>query len=274
MCTIIALHRLHPQLPLVVAANRDEFLARPASGPRRLLEDPPAMGGLDDERGGSWMGATAGGLFVGLTNQRPTAPTGPGLRSRGEVVVEALRSGSVGGTRRLLRALDPADFNAFNLLYGDGHSMEAAYVRPDTGLQIEPLQPGLHVLANDRLGSPAFPKAQRARELVEPLSREPWQRLVPGLAAALADHELPPEDSLPPLAAGLPLTPELQRALQALCIHLPSYGTRSATILALRPGALLHYLYAPGPPCSTSFEGVSGILRSAAGPTAPGRSAS
>ncbi len=40
MCTIVALHRLRPDLPLVVAANRDEFLSRPAAFEdyRHLLE--------------------------------------------------------------------------------------------------------------------------------------------------------------------------------------------------------------------------------------------
>jgi hypothetical protein len=52
----------------------------------------------------------------------------------------------------------------------------------------------------------------------------------------------------------------LQR-LQALCIHTPTYGTRSATVLALEPGRVAHYLYADGAPCRTPFVEVGGLLR-------------
>ncbi|MBM4380007.1 MAG: NRDE family protein [Deltaproteobacteria bacterium] len=34
MCTLLAAFRVHPDYPLLVAANRDERLDRRASGPR------------------------------------------------------------------------------------------------------------------------------------------------------------------------------------------------------------------------------------------------
>ena len=40
MCTIIALVRVLRDYPLVIATNRDEFFARPSSGPVRLLDAP------------------------------------------------------------------------------------------------------------------------------------------------------------------------------------------------------------------------------------------
>ncbi|HEY0094574.1 MAG TPA: NRDE family protein, partial [Archangium sp.] len=62
MCTILILRHVHPEWPLVLAANRDEFHARPATGPRVLLESPLAVGGRDVERGGTWMGVTHEGI--------------------------------------------------------------------------------------------------------------------------------------------------------------------------------------------------------------------
>jgi uncharacterized protein with NRDE domain len=263
MCTIIALHGLREDLPLVVAANRDEFLDRPASGPRLLQDEPPAVGGVDLDRGGTWLAASATGFFVGLTNQRPTRPTGPAPRSRGELVLEALATGGVDGTQRLLEGVDSTAYSAFNLMFGDGHQLRVAYVRPGQPTAFLILEPGVHVLANDRMGSPHFPKTQRARSLVAPLVSLPWPEMAAGLARVLADHHLPDPEQLSPPAAGLLLPPAVARQLQALCIHLPRYGTRSATILALEPGRLVHYLYADGKPCEAEFEDAMGVLSGA-----------
>ena len=64
-----------------------------------------------------------------------------------------------------------------------------------------------------------------------------------------------------PTPPDLPLPPEVARRLQALCIHLPTYGTRSATILALEPGRLLHWLGCEGPPCVGAFDDGMALLR-------------
>jgi hypothetical protein len=79
------------------------------------------------------------------------------------------------------------------------------------------------------------------------------------LESMLGDHELPSLADVPPPAPGSlasSLSHEQLRALQALCVHTPSYGTRSATILGLAPGRVLHYRFADGPPCTTPFEDV------------------
>ena len=79
MCTLIALHRCVPGSPLVVAANRDEFLARPAEGPAlRMRENGPILAPLDVEAGGTWLGLNGRGVFVGLTNLRPEGSEGGG----------------------------------------------------------------------------------------------------------------------------------------------------------------------------------------------------
>ena len=75
MCTLILLDRVVPEFPVVVAANRDEFYARPAAPPARFV---PGDGKLafvapqDLEAGGTWMGLNSNSVFVGLTN-RPVA---------------------------------------------------------------------------------------------------------------------------------------------------------------------------------------------------------
>jgi len=117
MCTLIVLHRCVPGRPLVVAANRDEFLDRPAAGPAlRMRDSGPILAPLDLEAGGTWLGLNGRGVFAGLTNLRPSeglvAGPGPGStvsvdfddpercessRSAGQLSDEALlASGPVG----------------------------------------------------------------------------------------------------------------------------------------------------------------------------------
>ena len=246
MCTILAASRLHPGFPLLVAANRDEFLGRPAAPPKELR--PGVHGGVDLEKGGTWMGATRAGLFVGLTNQHTERLLPPAPRSRGEVVLEALSAGSLDGALRYLKSIDPAGYSPFNLLLGDADRLLVAYSWVAPRITPVELPPGLHVLANDRLRSPLYPKTLRAEALFSPLGALPWPDLLPSLRALLGDHEQPPLPPDPPVCDE-ELRP-VARELQSLCVHTDrGYGTRSATALAVRPEGLAHYAFADGPPC-------------------------
>ncbi len=268
MCTIIILNQVAADLPLVIAANRDEICARSATGPQvlqqRTATTPQAIGGIDEELGGTWMGATADGFFVGLTNQRTFRPANRELCSRGQVVTQALRRGSVVAIRHFLGSLDARQYNPFNLLYGDGHTLELARTSAKSAaLTFEPVPRGTHVLPNDGLDSEAFPKVNRAKTLLgdsDQLGALPWQKLKQRLAIVLGDHELPPADEVADPPPGSWLSKSLLVELQALCIHMDHYGTCSATIVAVTPGRVVHYLFAPGPPCSEAFEDVTSLL--------------
>jgi uncharacterized protein with NRDE domain len=241
VCTLIALHQVHRDYPLVVAANRDEFYARRSSPPLVLRHAPLVVGGRDEEKGGTWLGVSERGLFVGLTNQRSAAPPNASLRSRGEVVLGALAAPDLSHALEALAALDGRHYNPFNLLLGDGERLYVAYARRELErLEILPLSAGIWALPNDRLGSLDFPKADRATELAHDLVGLPWPELVPRAQAMLADHH--------------------GDLLQALCVHTPSYGTRSASLLAIGPRGVAHYLHAEGPPCVSTLRDCSDLL--------------
>ena len=262
MCTIIVLRDVRPDYPLVLATNRDEFFARPTAGPARLLEHPRVVGGLDLQAGGTWMGVTEQGLFVGVTNHRDARGREPAERSRGELVMHALALGEAPAIRAWLEQQDGRAFNSFNLMYGDSQAMHLAYGRRDRArLEFAPVPPGLHVLPNDRLDSPDFIKVTRAKALLEPHLLAPWPDLQRTLAATLADRELPSLEALDALPElGIP-KPLLQQ-LAALCVRTPAYGTRSSTLIALEPGGVAHYLFADGPPDVTEFADVTPLFRS------------
>jgi uncharacterized protein with NRDE domain len=241
MCTILILHRVRPDVPLVIAANRDEFYARPSSAPELLPQTPRAIAGIDGVRHGTWMGATAHGFFAGITNQRTFHPANPVLESRGLIVREALRLGDTSAVETWLRTLDARAYNPFNLIFGSTDALRVAYARPtQTAIEFEPVPPGLHILPNDRLGSADFPKVTRVRDLATAALATPLLQLPDHVRAILGDHD---------------------SDLQAICLHTPFYGTRSATYIELRPGAVDRYLFADGTPCITPWRDMTALLR-------------
>ncbi|MBI5517212.1 MAG: NRDE family protein [Deltaproteobacteria bacterium] len=255
MCTITILRGVHPRHPLLVAANRDEYRSRAWDPPALLHPSPRAWGGRDRAKGGTWLGVTERGFFVGLTNQRTYRPADPSRRSRGEVVTEALRLNETARVEALLGALDPRDYNPFNLVFGDLSALRVAYVRPE-GLQVHPLGDGVHVLANDRLRAPTMPKTLRAEALARALPEGPWEAVQHRLGALLGDHHTPEDGLLPEPPAGALMPRMLLKALQALCVHAGVYGTVSSTVLSLGRERVERYLFAPGPPCRTAFTEV------------------
>ena len=256
MCTIVAAFGLRVDAPLVLLANRDEAYGRPSLPPRVI--EAGLVGGVDVAARGTWLGVTKGGFVVGVTNQHTTVPPDPDKRSRGQLVLELLRAGTADAARTVLLGVDVRRYNPFNLLFGDAYTLYVAYARDEAKAVVEPLAAGLHVLANDRIGSPRYPKADRARALVAPYLGGTLTALEQALPAVLGDHTLPEAEVVPES----PLGPELSRAIQALCIHTERYGTRSSTFLALGPsGSPLRYAFADGPPCTTPFVDHSDLLR-------------
>lgn len=257
MCTIIALNGVRADGTLVLATNRDEFFARPTSGPVRLLEHPRTVAGRDLAGPGTWMGVTEDGLFVGVTNQRGFVGRDPVKRSRGEVVLQALAAGGAAAVLDYVRTLDARAYNDFNLLWGDASALYVAYGRAARReVEIERVPPGLHVLPNDRLDSPDFVKVERARALLAPHIEAPLPALMGALEEVLADRLLPRLEDIPVPPPESRLDRALLRQLAALCVRTPGYGTRSSTVVALGPEGVLAYRYADGPPDGTPFVDV------------------
>jgi uncharacterized protein with NRDE domain len=263
MCTVLAFFHSHSAAPLIIAANRDEFFDRPAAGPTCLIETPiRVIGGRDLRAGGTWMGVNQRGLFVGLTNIRSQAPD---RRSRGEIVLEMLQRDDPESAREaLLEAVRRDRYRPFNVLFGTSHRLMVAHVR-DEALELREVEPGIHVLpSGGRLDDEALPKVRRALQGMRAIPEQmPLEAVLERAKIILADHVQPPVEALPPALRQGPLPVEFECALQAICVHTPVYGTRSATIMVL-DGGLLRYEYTEGASCRPQWKRVEELL-----PTAP-----
>ena len=76
MCVIFFAYRAHPEYPLILLANRDEFYARPTDGARAWEYFPDIFAGRDLVHGGTWLGITKTRRFAAVTNYRDPAATG------------------------------------------------------------------------------------------------------------------------------------------------------------------------------------------------------
>ena len=91
MCLVLVVWKVHPLYPCVVAANRDEFHARPTAAADWWPDHPQILAGRDLQAGGTWLGLTRGGRFAALTNYRDPEQRRADAPSRGALVTDILR---------------------------------------------------------------------------------------------------------------------------------------------------------------------------------------
>jgi len=226
MCLAVIALDAHPGYRLVVAANRDEFHARPAS-PAAWGTDATFMNilaGRDLEAGGTWLGVRRNGRYALVTNVRDGRALDSTARSRGELVPRVLNASAP--FDRALR--DIADtrgrYNGFNLLAGDGTKALWMSNRSD---DIEQFTDGIHGLSNALINTP-WPKLSRTIGRVQQWAARGDADTAP-LFAALADRAPAADAQLP--ATGIPL--EQERLLSAPFIVSDRYGTRCSTVFTI-----------------------------------------
>jgi uncharacterized protein with NRDE domain len=186
MCTLIALHRCIPGAYLVVGANRDEYLDRPAEGPVLLATaSGPIVAPRDLLAGGTWLGVNAAGLFAAVTN-RPAAERDPTRRSRGLLVLDALEAEKASAAARTLAGLPERAYNPFNLFVAD--EQDAFAVVYEEKPRLMRLGPGAHVIGNADPDAREVPKVAWLLGQAEALLPAPGHGALDGLAAILQSH--------------------------------------------------------------------------------------
>lgn len=237
MCLLLLAVAPRPDLRLVVLANRDEFHARPTERLHAWDDGRGAVGGLDREGGGTWLGIAPGLRFAALTNVRHPSemrPKVPGERSRGALVRDFLL-GDEPAARAAARRAAERDMRGFNLVVGDEEGLYWASNRvPEPSARR--LEAGIHAVSNAFLDTP-WPKVERAKAALDAALGRPGAPDLEALLSILADRAVPPDDALPDTGVGL----ALERALAPIRVEMPElgYGTRSSTVIVARTDGTL-----------------------------------
>ncbi len=222
MCLIVFAYKIDPVYPLVLVANRDEFLERPTHQAHWWENHPRLLAGKDLLGGGTWLGMTDFGSFSALTNVRDQLGPATPSQSRGLLPLKFLSTTVDEQNFSHYLRQEKDKFQGYNLLYGAVENLHHYSNRTDQPLK---LSPGLYGLSNASLDTP-WPKVMTAKSHLQQLLTE--QNLeAESLLKVLDPSSSYPDESLP--RTGVPLSWE--RLLSAIRIVSPEYGTRSSTIL-------------------------------------------
>ena len=222
MCLIV--FHFEPKQRLILAANRDEYFARPAAPLQPWPDGSGLIAGQDLKEGGAWLGVNLQGDFAALTNVRVQGATPANPPSRGELVRRFLQSSAPIYARLETLEQQAAQYAPFNLLVGN---LDALYYLSNyPKVRLEKIGAGTHSLSNASLDTP-WPKTQLACAQLQTWLAQPSDSL--SLSALLNSTELADATLLP--HPGVPLA--LERMLSAQFIRSPSYGTRASTGLIL-----------------------------------------
>ncbi len=265
MCLLIFAWQAISDHPLVVAANRDERLDRPAE-PMSVLRQarPRVVGGRDGLAGGTWLAVNELGVVAGLTNRPSPKGRDPSKRSRGELPLLATHGDSaVSGVEALARRVRPGQYNPAWMLVGDRRRLFYVEVAPESPPRVEELAPGIHVLENVALDAPSW-KTRRVRTLLTRDSPS-GDDLPTRMPSVLSDHLVPSDQEAE-------LDVDLQHGGQgdavvrspatlAACVHTDEYGTRSAALVQVpaRPEAPPELWASEGPSCTVPFMEKSSL---------------
>jgi uncharacterized protein with NRDE domain len=224
VCIIFIAHRTRTDIPVLIAANRDEYYARAARTAHWWSEPANILAGRDKAAGGAWFGVRGDGRFAAVTNLHGPSVAGETPASRGVLVPAILGDAGPLESFALKGALAPHRFKPFNLLYGDAASL---YYFNNGELRLETLTPGVYALGNAPLSRP-WPKVVAGRRRFGALVKAARPDLE-ALFDLLTDTQAHQGD----LPASSGLTPGRVRALSAIYVEDDDYGTRCSTVYRL-----------------------------------------
>ncbi len=228
MCIAYLALGSHPDWPIFIAANRDEFHKRACLPAAPWASHPDVIAGIDCQGRGTWLGISSRqGRFALLTNYRDPASAMNGAPSRGELVSQYL-TGQESPESYASRVHETAAaYNGFNLIAGSLAAV--SYVGNRTG-QSRPraLEPGRYIISNHLLNTP-WPKAERLRLALDLYPLEDLEHSLTPIFDALKDNTRADDPVLPKTG----LTLERERLLSSPFIISPDYGTRCSTVIAV-----------------------------------------
>lgn len=245
MCTVILLRRPDHAWPLLLAANRDEMADRAARPPARHWPDrEDVVGGIDLLSFGTWLGVNDRGTVAGVLNRPGSLGPAPGLRSRGELPLEALDHADATSAVEALLDLAASSYRAFNLVVADALD---AFLVTSGGRKVEtvPIPEGLSMVTAQGLNDHRSARAQRFLPLfraagVPDPDAGAWGSWIELLSRRDFDADAGPNGAMS-------------------IVTDSGFGTVSSSLIAIpAPGSekRIQWLYADGRPGEALFEPV------------------
>jgi uncharacterized protein with NRDE domain len=222
MCLIFIALKQHPDYKLIVAANRDEFYNRKTAPAHFWQDHPDVLGGKDLEAGGTWLGMNKNGRLGMITNYRDPKNIDPKAPSRGHLVSRFLIENTDVPTYMQGIVQNGKRYNGFNLVVGSINDM---YYYSNYGDGITKMENGLFGLSNHLMETP-WPKIIHGKQRMKKALGE---RTVTkeNFFEVLYNEDTAADEMLPDTGIGL----DRERALSAMFIKSPGYGTRCSTVI-------------------------------------------
>ena len=248
MCLLLIANKIHPDYKLIIAANRDEFYARPAL-PADFWEDhPDLLAGKDLEARGTWLGITKSGRFSAITNFRDFHnPIKENVPSRGKLTIDFLLGDQDSLTYTQSLHEHSANYNGFNLVYGIKDDL--FYYSNQTNIEIK-LEKGIYGLSNALLDTPWYKIKKSKKRFAEILKGE--KNLIESIFNLMNDKEMADDKSLPDTGIGK----KKEKALSSIFIKTPTYGTRCTTVLSIDKDDNVNFIEMTYHPDGDNFSGV------------------
>ena len=230
MCLIALSLQQDERYPIILAANRDEFHARPTKSAHWWPDKPGILGGRDLQAGGTWLALRKSGRFATVTNFRDAEPPSPGLLSRGHLVTGFLESKV--GPSDYLNTIRGSAYAGFNLIVGT--TSEVAYLsNREEGART--LGPGTYGLSNALLDGP-WHKVEHTREQLSSLvTRSDVNET--SLMRLMNDRGKAPVSQVERGRHDFATA----HAITAPFIVMPDYGTRCTTIVLIDKAGDWHF---------------------------------
>jgi len=225
MCLILFANHVHPDYPLVLIANRDEFHARPTRIAQWWDSNPNLLAGQDLVAGGTWLGITKTGCIAAITNYRDPRFHSPQAQSRGTLTTDFLQQQMSAGAYYQRLTNQRENFDGYNLIFG---SVLELHYYSNRAAGPEKIPSGIYGLSNHLLDTP-WPKVTRGKKMLTAALKHPDLDL-DSLWKILSDSAIAPDSALPDTGIGL----EWERLLSAIKISGDHYGTRASSLLLAR----------------------------------------
>lgn len=220
MCLIVFSYKQHPKYKLILAANRDEFYERPTTAANWWEDYSTLLGGRDLKAKGTWMAMDKKGRFAAVTNYRDLSNIRDDAKSRGDLPVNFLAGSSA--SVEYTSGIVGSNYNGFNLLTMDEEMVHVSNYEN----KVNVLTPGIYGLSNALLDT-SWPKVSLAKINFQKVISNNFE--LDDLISVMQNEQVAADQDLP--ETGLPI--ELERAVSAMCIRTPKYGTCCSTAILI-----------------------------------------